>query len=343
MEIGISMFADLPLNEVTGKHQSAQQRIQELLAEIKLADDVGLDIFGIGEHHRSDYAVSSPDIILAAAASITKKIHLASAVTVLSSTDPVRAYQNFATIDLLSNGRAELTVGRGSFIESFPLFGYNLKDYNKLFEEKLDLLLEINKDEVVNWSGSVRPPLNNQQVLPRALNDKLSIWVAAGGTPESVQRAGRLGLPLMIAIIGGYPIQFKPLFELYKQTYQAYDHPLREYQVGIHSHALIGADSASIADTYYPYYAAQMNRIGKDRGWQPYSRGQFEMGRTMDGALFVGEPNEIVDKILQQQELFGLTRFVAHMDVGGPPHELIMKSIELLGTVVAPQVRAAMK
>lgn len=343
MEIGVSMFADLPLDAATGKHKSAQERLHELIAEIKLADEVGLDVFGIGEHHRSDYAVSSPEIILAAAATVTKNIKLSSAVTVLSSSDPVKVYQNFATVDLLSNGRTELMVGRGSFIESFPLFGYDLSDYNRLFAEKLDLLLEINKNEVTNWKGSVRAPLENQKVLPRAVNDDLAIWIAAGGTPTSVQRAGRLGLPLMIAIIGGYPQQFVPLFELYRREYEQHGHDLSKFQVGIHSHTLIGEDSRAIADQYFPYYAAQMDRIGRDRGWPPYSKQQFEMGRGRDGALFVGSPAEVVDKILLQQEMFGLTRFVAHMDVGGPSHQSIMKAIELLGTKVAPEVRKAVK
>ncbi|WP_028298415.1 LLM class flavin-dependent oxidoreductase [Olivibacter sitiensis] len=339
MELGISMFADLPVDKATGKHKSAQERIQELIEEIKLADEVGLDVFGIGEHHREDYAVSSPEIILATAATVTKHIKLASAVTVLSSSDPVKVYQNFATIDLISNGRAELMVGRGSFIESFPLFGYDLKDYNKLFAEKLDLLLQINKNETVNWKGTVRAPLQNQKVLPRAVNDHLNIWIAAGGTPESVYRAAKLGLPLMIAIIGGYPMQFTPLFNLYKKEYEAHGHDMAKYQIGTHSHALIGENSQEIADLYYPYYAAQMDRVGKDRGWQPYTRAQFDMGRDREGALFVGEPAEVVDKILYQKEMFGLTRFVAHMDVGGAPHDVIMKSIELFGTKVAPEVR----
>lgn len=343
MEIGVSMFADLPVDAATGKHKSAQERLHELIAEVKLADEVGLDVFGIGEHHRVDYAVSSPEIILAAAATVTKNIKLSSAVTVLSSSDPVKVYQNFATVDLLSDGRVELMVGRGSFIESFPLFGYDLADYDRLFSEKLDLLLEINKNEVANWSGSVRPPLRNQKVLPRAKDNDLSIWIAVGGTPASVQRAGRLGLPLMVAIIGGYPRQFVPLFDLYRREYEQHGHDNRKFQVGIHSHTLIGEDSRAIADQYFPYYAAQMDRIGRDRGWPPFSRQQFEMGRSREGALFVGSPAEVVDKILYQHEMFGLTRFVAHMDVGGPSHASIMKAIELLGTKVAPEVRKAVK
>ncbi len=342
MELGISMFADLPVDAATGKHKPAQERLTELLAEIKLADEVGLDVFGIGEHHRSDYAVSSPEIILAAAASITTNIKLASAVTVLSSADPVKVYQNFATVDLISNGRAELMVGRGSFIESFPLFGYNLHDYNELFEEKLNLLLEINKNETISWKGNFRAPLVKQQVLPRAVDNNLDIWIAVGGTPASVQRAARLGLPLMIAIIGGSPAQFKPLVQYYKDEYQKHGHDPSALRIGIHSHAMLGDDSQTVADNYYPYYAAQMNRIGKDRGWQPFSKGQFTMGRSPEGALFVGDAAEVTDKILLQQEMFGLTRFVAHLDVGGAPHRDIMKAIEILGTKVAPEVQKAL-
>lgn len=343
MELGIGMFGDLPVDQATGKHKPAQERLLELIAEIKLADEVGLDVFGVGEHHRGDYAVSSPEIILAAAATVTKRIQLSSAVTVLSSSDPVKVYQDFSTVDLLSDGRAELMVGRGSFIESFPLFGYDLKDYNKLFTEKLDLLLKINENERVSWKGSVRAPLQDQQVLPRPKGGYLNTWIAAGGTPESVYRAAKLGLPLMIAIIGGYPEQFVPLFKLYKKEYEEQGHDRSKYRIGTHSHTLIGEKSQAIADAYYPYYAAQMDRIGKDRGWQPYTKSQFEMGRKKEGALFVGEPAEIVDKLLHQQELFGLTRFMAHMDVGGPPHSTIMKSIELFGTKVAPEIRKALK
>lgn len=341
MELGISMFGDLPFDSQTKKHTSSQQRIQEILKEIQLADAVGLDVFGIGEHHRADYAVSAPEIILAAAAATTKNIKLSSAVTVLSSADPVRVYQNFSTVDNIANGRAELMVGRGSFIESFPLFGYDLNDYNQLFEEKLDLLLQINQNDPVTWSGKLRAPLQNQHVLPRAVNNHLNIWIAAGGTPKSVQRAGLLGLPLMIAIIGGNPKQFLPLFDLYKKSYQEGGHDKTTRQLGIHSHFFVGTDSAATAASYYPSYAAQMDRIGRDRGWPPYTRHQFDLGRTKDGALFVGSPAEIVDKILYQQELFGLTRFVAHMDTGGPDHKSIMQGIELYGTKIAPEVRKA--
>ena len=243
MELGISMFGDLRLDPVTNKFQPAQQRLSEIIEEIKLMDELGLDYFGIGEHHRPDFAVSSPEILLAAAAVVTKNIKLGSAVSVLSSADPVKLYQNFAMVDLLSNGRAELMAGRGSFIESFPLFGYNLDDYSELFTEKLDLLLKINEQETISWKGEFRAPLTNQQVLPRAVDNKLPVWIAVGGTPESVIRAGVLGLPLMIAIIGGSPAQFKPLFDLYRAEYKKAGHDLAKLQIGIHSHAFFGEDS----------------------------------------------------------------------------------------------------
>ncbi len=341
MELGIGMFGDLQIN-AKGEIQPAQQRLQEIIEEIKLMDEVGLDFYGIGEHHRPDYAVSSPEIILAAAATVTKYIKLSSAVSVLSSSDPVKLYQNFATIDLISNGRAELMAGRGSFIESFPLFGYNLQDYDELYEEKLELLLKINSEKKVNWKGNFRPSLVNQEVLPRAVNDHLKIWVAVGGTPESVERAGRLGLPVMFAIIGGQPIQFKPLFDYYKKVYQAYGHDMAKFEVGVHVHSLFGENSQDISDYYFPLYSAQMNRIGKTRGWAPFQRNQFEAGRSTDGALIIGDANQSVDKILAMEETFGLTRFSAHMDVGGPSHKAMMKSIEIFGNEIAPAVRKAL-
>lgn len=336
------MFGDLQIN-ARGEIQPAQQRLQEIIAEIKLMDEVGLDFYGIGEHHRPDYAVSSPEIILAAAATVTKNIKLSSAVSVLSSSDPVKLYQNFATIDLISNGRAELMAGRGSFIESFPLFGYNLQDYDELYEEKLELLLKINKEHKISWKGKFRSELNNQEILPRAVNDNLKIWVAVGGTPESVERAGRLGLPVMFAIIGGQPIQFKPLFDYYKRVYEAYGHDMSKFEVGVHMHALFGENSSEVADYYYPLYSAQMNRIGKSRRWAPYQRNQFDAGRNSSGALIIGDVNESVEKILAMEETFGLTRFSAHMDVGGPSHTALMKSIELFGSKIAPKVREALK
>ena len=343
MELGIGMFGDIAIDAKTGKPADAGQKLREIIEEIKLADEVGLDVFGLGEHHRPDYAVSSPEIVLAAAAAVTNNIKLMSTVTVLSSAEPVKVYQDFSTIDLISNGRAEIGVGRGSFIESFPLFGYDLKDYNQLFEEKLDLLLNINNNEVVNWKGKLRAPVINQSVYPRASNQgKLPVWIAVGGTPESVIRAGKLGLPLIIAIIGGMPKQFQPLVQLYKDEYEAAGHDVSQMQLGIHSHAFVSNEQATI-DDYFNNYAAQMNRIGRDRGWPPYSKAQYEGGRSREGALFIGDASEVADKILYMHELFGITRFVAHMDVGAPDHDVMMKSIELFGNKVAPMVRKALK
>jgi len=342
MELGVGMFGDLHSNS-NGDVQPAQQRLQELMEEIKLMDEVGLDFFGIGEHHRPDYAVSTPEIILAAAATITKNIKLGSAVSVLSSSDPVRLYQNFATLDLISGGRAELNVGRGSFTESFPLFGYELSDYDALFEEKLDLLLHINKNRKVTWKGKFRPELVDQEVLPRAVNDKLAIWVAVGGTPESVLRAGKYGLPVIFAIIGGSPAHFKPLFDYYRRAYHHFGHNPGGLQVGVHMHVFFGEKSQQTADEYYPVYAAQMDRIGRQRGWPAYQKQQFETGRTPEGHLLIGNAGEAIEKILSMQELFGLTRFSAHMDVGGPSHSALMESIEIFGTKIAPKVREALK
>lgn len=341
MELGVGMFGDLHINS-KGEPQPAGQRLQELIEEIKLMDEVGLDFYGIGEHHRPDYVVSTPEIILAAAATVTKNIKLGSAVSVLSSSDPVRLYQSFATIDLISNGRAELVAGRGSFIESFPLYGYSLNDYDALFEEKLDLLLQINNNNPITWKGNYRPALKEQQILPRAVHDHLNIWVAVGGTPESVLRAGKAGLPVIFAIIGGNPAQFKPLFNYYKEVYQQYENDMSKFQVGVHMHAFFGEDSKQTADEYYPVYSAQMDRIGRSRGWPPYQKQQFDFGRSKDGALIIGDANEAIDKILQMQEMFGLTRFSAHMDVGGPSHASLMRSIEIFGTRIAPEVRKAL-
>ena len=341
MELGIGMFGDLHIGK-DGKVQPAGERLQQLIEEIKLMDEVGLDFYGIGEHHRPDYVVSTPEIILAAAATVTKNIKLGSAVSVLSSADPVKLYQSFATIDLLSNGRAELVAGRGSFIESFPLFGYSLNDYDELFEEKLDLLLKINNNNPISWKGKFRPPLKEQQILPRAVHDHLNIWVAVGGTPESVLRAGKAGLPVIFAIIGGNPVQFKPLFNYYKELYEQYEHDMDKFQVGVHMHAFFGDDSKQTAEEYYPIYSAQMDRVGRSRGWPPYQKQQYDTGRSKNGALIIGDANEAVDKILQMQEIFGLTRFSAHMDVGGPSHVTLMKSIEIFGTKIAPKVREAL-
>lgn len=340
MELGIGMFGDNHYDS-NGKPQSPGLRLRELIEEIKLMDEVGIDFYGIGEHHRPDYAVSVPEIILAAASSVTKNIKLGSAVSVLSSSDPVKLYQSFATIDLLSNGRAELVAGRGSFIESFPLFGNELKDYDALFEEKLELLLKINATERITWKGKFRPALTDQEILPRAVDNHLNIWIAVGGTPESVLRAGKFGLPVIFAIIGGNPAQFQPLFDYYKEVYQHFGHDMNKFQVGVHIHSFFGEDSQQTADDYYPLYAAQMNRVGSSRGWPPYQRQQYDIGRSSKGHLVIGDTNEAVEKILYLKEMFGLTRFSAHLDVGGPSHISLMKAIEIYGTKIAPKVREA--
>jgi probable LLM family oxidoreductase len=302
-------------------------------------DEVGINVFAMGEHHRADYAVSSPEMVLAAAASITKNIKLASGVTVLSSSEPVKVYEDFATLDLISNGRAEIFVGRGSFTESFPLYGYSLNDYEQLFDEKLDLLLKINSEENVFWKGKLRAPMENQTVYPRAKNKgKLPIWRAVGGTPQSVLSAAKLGMPLVVAIIGGMPIQFKNLIEFYKQEYINAGHPESEMQIAIHSHTLV-SENQNVIDGYFENYKSQMDRIGKTRGWSPYTKMQYEGGRAKDGALFIGNVNEVADKIEYMKEIFGITRFIGHMDVGAPENQVMMKSIELFGEKVAPIVR----
>lgn len=339
MEIGIGMFGDLAFDQNTGKYRNASTKLNEILEQVKLMDETGLDVFAMGEHHRADYAVSSPEILLAAAASITKNIKLASGVTVLSSAEPVKVYEDFATIDLISKGRAEIVVGRGSFIESFPLYGFDLADYSQLFEEKLDLLLKINNEENVSWSGILRRPMENQTVYPRATNNgKLPIWIAVGGTPESVLRAAKLGLPLIVAIIGGMPKQFKPLIDFYKEEYLKAGHPENEMQIAVHSHTFVSEDS-KVIDDYFWAYKSQMDRIGASRGWSPYTKMQYDGGRSSDGALFIGNADEVADKILRVKEDFGLTRFLGHMDIGDPAHDIMMKSIELFGGKVAAQVR----
>ncbi len=342
MELGIGMFGDLTYDSEQHKFHSPAERLQQMKEQVKLAEDIGLDSFVLGEHHRPDYAVSSTEVVLAALASVTKKIKLASGVTVLSSADPVKVYQDYVTLDLLSNQRPEIMAGRGSFTESFPLFGYNLQDYKELFEEKLDLLLRLNKEETINWEGQFRPSLKNQTVYPRPERE-LPIWIAVGGTPESVQRAARLGLPIMFAIIGGKPAQFKPLIDFYKQEYEKHGHDVDKMQIGVHSHTFIGDSKEDIVENYFPHYAASMNRIGQTRGWPPFTKRQFLAGMSPEGALYMGDPNEVADKILETIEMFDLTRFVAHIDIGGPSHKDLIKTIELFGNKVVPQIKKALQ
>ena len=339
MELGLYTFADMQPEQIAGKAVNSQQRIKELMEEIELADQAGLDVFGVGEHHRPDYAISSPAVILGAAAMKTKNIKLTSAVTVLSSDDPVRVFQDFSTVDHLSGGRAEIMAGRGSFIESFPLFGYNLEDYDELFEEKLSLLLELNKKEKINWKGKHRKAIENRGVYPRPLQSSIPIWVAAGGTPASAIRAANLKLPLALAIIGGTPEQFVPFVKLYRDAAAKAGQDMSKLQLGINSHVYLAEDSQKAGDEFYPSYATMMNRIGQERGWSPLSRQQFDYSRSAKGALVVGSPQEVIDKILYEHELFGNTRFLAQMSVGYMPHKKIMHSIELFGSKVAPVVR----
>lgn len=339
MELGIMSFADMRPDTETGAGINAGQRLRDLMEEIKLADELGLDVFGIGEHHRPDYAVSSPATILAAAAVLTKNIRLSSAVTVLSSDDPVRVYQQFATVDLLSSGRAEIMAGRGSFIESFPLFGFDLRDYDELFTEKLELLLQLNKGGTVNWKGRHRPALSNQGIYPYSVQQPLPVWIAAGGTPASAVRAATLGLPLVLAIIGGMPEQFVPFINLYKNTALKQGTKPEDIRLAVNNHVFIAEESQEAADSFYPYYAEMMNRVGRERGWPPLTRQQYDGLRTPRGALMVGSVQQVIDKILYEHELFGNTRFLAQASIGTVPHKLIMKSIELFGTKVAPVVR----
>jgi probable LLM family oxidoreductase len=341
MELGISTFVELTPDPLTGKTISAYQRFQNLMEEVELADQLGLEIFAIGEHHRPDFLVSSPATVLAAAAVKTKQIKLSSAVTVLSSDDPVRVFQQFATIDLLSGGRAEIMAGRGSFIESFPLFGYDLEDYDSLFDEKLKLLIAINEKEKVTWEGKHRASLQNLGVYPRPFQKKLPIWVAIGGTPSSVLRAAKLGLPLTIAIIGGTPEQFVPYTTYYRDEFIKAGHDSSTIQLCINSHAYIADDSQQAADEFFPPYAYVMSKIGRERGWSPVTRNQFEFMRSPTGSLLVGSPQQVIDKILYEHELFGNTRFMVQFSVGTLPHKQMLQAIELFGNVVAPAVRKA--
>jgi probable LLM family oxidoreductase len=341
MEIGIYTFGETTRDPVSGRMVSTAQRMRDLIEEVQLADQIGLDVYGVGEHHRPDFAISSPAVVLAAAAEHSKRIRLTSAVTVLSSDDPVRVFQDFATLDLLSGGRAEIMAGRGSFIESFPLFGYDLDDYDDLFAEKLGLLVALRVEERVTWSGKHRPPLNNLGVYPRPLQNPLPIWIAVGGTPQSVARAGALGLPLALAIIGGAPERFVPLIDLYRDSAQRAGHDPAKLPVSINSHAFIADDSQTAGDLFFPPYADVMTRIGRERGWSGMTREQFEMLRSPRGSLLVGSPQEVIDKILFEHELFHHQRFLAQLAVGTMPHRDVMRAIELLGTEVAPAVRKA--
>lgn len=338
MELGIGMFGDLRYNAKQKKYQKPADRMQEIIEEVKLADKIGIDIFAMGEHHRQDYAVPAPEIMLSALSTVTKNIKLASGVSVISSTDPVKLYQDFSMIDLISNKRAEIFAGRGSFIESFPLFGYDVEHYKELFEEKLELLLELQRNEKINWEGKFRAPIKDQIVYPQP-HRNIPVWIAVGGTPKSVQRAAYYGLPIIFAIIGGRISQFEPLIQYYKEQYQRFGHNPKKMEIGVHSHTFIGNSDKEITEAYFPFYKEQMDRIGRERGWAPYTKEQFIGGMSKDGALFMGGANVVTNKIIDITERFGITRFIAHLDVGAPKHEEMKKSIKIYGEEVLPAVR----
>lgn len=340
MQIGVDSFAAAISDPVTGVTLSPVDRMQHLLQEIELADCVGLDVFGIGEHHRAEFLDSAPAVILAAAAARTKNIRLTSAVTVLSAADPVRVFQEFATLDLLSHGRAEIVAGRGSFVESYPLFGLRLEDYDSLFSEKLELLLKIRENVNVHWAGKHRAPLTGQAIYPRPLQNPLPIWVGVGGTPESFARAGVLGLPLMVAIIGGEPRRFRPLIDLYREVGRRAGHPAEKLMVGLHSIGFLGETTEEAADDFYPGYAHTFTEIGKERGWPPTTRAQFDAVRGPTGALLIGDAETVTKKILYVNEVLGgLSRITFQMGVSTLPHQKMLRAIEILGTRVAPVVR----
>ncbi|WEK54056.1 MAG: LLM class flavin-dependent oxidoreductase [Candidatus Cohnella colombiensis] len=338
MELGISTFLETTPNPATGQAISHAERLRNAVEEIVLADQVGLDVYGVGEHHRADYAGSAPAVILAAAAAMTKHIRLTSAVTVLSSDDPVRVYQAFSTLDGISNGRAEIMAGRGSFIESFPLFGYSLEDYDQLFDENLELLLAIRESEKVSWRGGHRPAIKNLAVYPRSVQQPLPVWIASGGNPESVVRAGKLGLPLALAIIGGMPERFAPLVSLYKQAAEKAGHDPAKLQIASHSHGFIADTTEKANELYYPSVQSQMNTIGRERGWPRYDRDAYDAARSMRGALYAGDAEYVAEKIVLLRKNLGLTRFFLHVDIGSIPHSELLHAIELLGTKVAPIV-----
>jgi probable LLM family oxidoreductase len=334
MELGLATFADL------SSGVTPERRMRELLEEAELADQLGLDVFAVGEHHRPDFLISSPAIALAAIAMRTKRIRLSSAVTVLSSDDPVRVFQQFAELDLLSGGRAEIMAGRGSFTESFPLFGYDLDDYDELYAEKLDLLLKLRDSTHVTWSGRLRPPLQDAGVWPRPIQDPLPIWVAVGGSPQSVARAGTLGLPMTLAIIGGQPERFAPLVALYRRAAMQAGHDAAALPLAINTHAFVG-DTPAAADAAFAHpYLAMMNKIGHERGWPPSGRAEYEALRSPRGAVAAGSPEQVIEKILFEHELFGNSRYIGQMSVGAVAHRDVLRSMELFGTEVAPAVRA---
>ncbi|MBO7743005.1 LLM class flavin-dependent oxidoreductase [Paenibacillus sp. MWE-103] len=339
MEIGIDSFVETTPDPKTGRMMSHAQRLREVVEEIVLADKVGLDIFGVGEHHRKEFADSASPMVLAAAAPMTENIRLTSSVTVLSAADPVRVFQQFATLDGISNGRAEIIVGRGSLVDAFPLFGYNLDDYEELFEEKLELLLQIRDAERVTWRGGHRPAFANLGVYPRPVQDPLPVWIGSGGNPESAIRAGVLGLPLVLAIIGGNPLKFAPVVQLYKNAAARAGHDPSKLRVALHSLGFVAESDSLAADRFYPPTKASMDYFGGERGWGTYSRAYFDASCGPEGHLYVGDPQTVADKILFMSEQLGFSRFFLHLPTGTMPHDQVMNAIRLMGTEVAPRVR----
>ncbi|CAI6084959.1 Atu2307/SP_0267 family LLM class monooxygenase [Cohnella sp. JJ-181] len=341
-EIGVDSFIETTPDVNTGQTISHAERLREVVEEIALADQAGLDIFGIGEHHRKEFADSATAVVLAAGAAVTRQIRLTSSVTVLSAVDPVRLFQQFATVDGISNGRAEIIAGRGSMVDAFPLFGYDVNDYNELFEEKLELLLKLRQSEKVSWKGGHRPAFTNLGIYPRPVQSPLPVWIGSGGNAESAVRAGVLGLPLVLAIIGGSPLRFAPIIDLYKNAGARAGHDASQLRVAVHSLGYV-ADSTSIAvEQYFPPTQASFNLFAKERGWSPYTRESFDASRGPEGALYVGDPETVADKIIAMSKRLGLSRFFLHLPVGTMPHQDILRSIELLGTEVAPRVREAL-
>lgn len=337
MQVGIDSFAAF---DDAGLQISPSERLRKLVEQIEYADQIGLDVFGVGEHHRREFLDSAPAVVLAAAAARTKHIRLTSAVTVLSAADPVRVFQEFATLDLLSQGRAEMVVGRGSSIEAFPLFGFRLEDYDSLFQEKLDLLLKIRDNEHVHWSGKYRPGLSGQGVYPRPLQNPFPIWIGVGGTPQSFIRAGLLGLPLMVAIIGGETHRFRPLIDLYREAGRKAGHSTDQLKVGVHSLGYVAKSTQKAVDDFFPGYAHTMTEIGRERGWPKMTRASFEAQRGSQGALLVGDPDEVVEKIIRHSKaLGGISRITFMMNPASLPHAKLMRATELIGTRVAPALR----
>jgi len=339
MEIGIYTFGETALDPTTGGQGDTRQRLADLIEEIETADRVGLDVFGVGEHHRPDYAVSSPSVVLAAAAARTERIRLTPAVSVLSSDDPVRVFQDYATLDLISGGRAEIMVGRGSFTESFPLFGQDLADYDALFSEKLELLLRLRESERVSWNGLHRPAIDDRAVFPRPIQDPIPTWVAVGGTPQSAARAATLGLPMALAIIGGRPARFTPVVDLYRATAERAGHDPASMRLSINAHGFLADERSTAEELAFGPISEAMNRVGAERGWPPITRAQLEAECSVEGALFLGSPDDIIEKVLYQHSLFRHDRFLIQLSVGPLPHEAVLHAIELLGTRVAPVVR----